>query len=314
MKKILIVVIAGVAAAALIFAYRLMSKERATESEREKPVASESKVSHNATGEPVVTMDEAAEKLMALKTAPLAAMRLEPEVKGYGRVLDPAALSALVADLVATRATAEASQKDAERVKVLAAQYNASDRVWQTADAAAQRDRALTDSARQRLLAAWGGALADRTDLAGLIQSLATGEKALVRIDLLAGDFLKTPPLGARLFALADENHAVEGEFVGAAAAVDAQTQGQGFLFLVDSRQPGFTAGAAVAVSMIPTTSSARPSAGRGISAQSSSSFLAVPGGAKIPSPVATRGARTCATTWRSRSRKPWPAPRNRSP
>ena len=246
MKKILIAIIAAVAVAALIFAYLTMSKERAAEAEREKPVASESKVSRNASGETVLTMDKEMQKRIALKIGPLAAMQLEPEVKGYGRVLDPAPLSSLVAELVSTRATAEASQKELERLKVLSAQDNASARALQAADAAAQRDRALADSARQRLFAAWSSAIAVRKDLADLIQSLATGENALVRIDLLAGEFLKTQPLGARLFALSDENNAVEAEFIGTAPAVDAQTQGQGFLFLVKSRQLGFTPGAAL--------------------------------------------------------------------
>lgn len=246
MKKILIAIVAVAAVAALIFAYTQMSKERVAEREREKPVASESKVTRSANGETVVTINEETQNRIALKVAALTGARLEPEVKGYGRVLDPAPLSSLVAELVSSRATAEASQKDLERLKVLSAQNNTSDRALQAAEAAAQRDRALTDSARQRLLVAWGGAMADRADLAGLVQSLASGENALVRIDLLAGDLLKTQPLSARLFALSDENNAVEAELLGVAPAMDAQTQGQGFLFLVKSRQPGFTSGAAV--------------------------------------------------------------------
>ncbi len=246
MKKILIAIIAAFGVAALIFAYREMSKERAAEREREKPVASESKVSRNASGETILTMDDETQKRIALKIAALTAAQLEPEVKGYGRVLDPAPLSSLVAELVSIRATGEASQKELERLKVLFAQDNTSARALQTAEAAAQRDRALTDSIRQRLLVAWGSAIADHSALGGFVQSLATGESALVRIDLLAGEFLKTQPLGARLFALSDENSAVEAEFIGTAPAVDAQTQGQGFLFLVKSRQPGFVAGAAL--------------------------------------------------------------------
>jgi hypothetical protein len=246
MKKILIVIIVVVAVAALIFAYLIMSKERAQEAEREKPVASESKLSHNAGGEAILTMDGETQKRIALTIAPLAAMQLEPELKGYGRVLDPAPLSSLVAELVSARATAEASQKDLERLKVLSGQDNASARALQAAEAAAQRDNTAVDSARQRLLAAWGNGIADRVALANLVQLLATGENALVRIDLLAGDILKTSPLGARLFALSDENNAVEAEFVGTAPAVDIQTQGQGFLFLVKSRQPGFIAGMAL--------------------------------------------------------------------
>lgn len=246
MKKILIAIIAVVAVAALIFGYLEMSKERAAEREREKPVASESKVSRNASGEIVIAIDGEAQKRIALKIAALAPMQLEHEVKGYGRVLDPAPLSSLVAELISARVAAEASQKELERLKVLSSQDNTSARALQTAEATAQRDRALADSARQHSLVAWGSAIADRAALSDLVQSLATGEKALVRIDLLAGEFLKTQPSGARLFTLSDENNAVEAEFIGTAPAVDAQTQGQGFLFLVKSRQPGFVAGAAL--------------------------------------------------------------------
>ena len=246
MKKILIAIIVIVAVAALIFAYLEMSKERAAEREREKPVASESKVSRNASGEIVVKMDEETQKRIALKIAALAPIQLEPEVKGYGRVLDPAPLSSLAAEVVSARAAAQVSQKELERLKVLSAQNNASERSTQAAEAAAVRDRALADSARQRLLVAWGSAIADRSALVDLVQSLATDDNALVRIDTLAGQFLKAQPLGARLFTLSDENNAVEADFIGPAPAVDAQTQGQGFLFLVKSRQPGLVAGAAV--------------------------------------------------------------------
>ena len=246
MKKVLIAIIAIVAVAALIFAYKEMSKERAAEREREKPVASESKVSRNASGETILTMDDETQKRIALKIATLASAQLQPEVKGYGRVLDPGPLSSLVAELVSARAAARASQMDLERLKVLSAQNNASARSTQAAEALAQRDSSSANSAQQRLLIAWGKAIADHPDLAALVQSLASGESTLVRIDVLGGEFLKTQPLGARLFALSDENNAVEAEFIGIATAVDAQTQGQGFLFLVKSRQTGFVAGAAL--------------------------------------------------------------------
>ena len=246
MKKTIIAIIAVAIVAALVFAYIQMSKERAAEAEREKPVASESKVSRNANGESVLTMDEAAQQRLALKIEALAAAQLEPEVKGYGRVLDPATLSSSVAEFVSARAAADASQKELVRLKTLAEQDNASGRALQTAEAAAKRDDAQAEAARTRLLTTWGKAIADRVDLTTFVQSLALGDSELVRIDLLAGELLKSPPLSARLFALSDENNVVAADFVGPAPAVDALTQGQGFLFLVPARQPGFTPGASV--------------------------------------------------------------------
>src|ERR1017187_3673538 len=111
-QAILLIVVGAAVAGALIFAFVKMSRERAAESEREKPVAAKSKVSRGPNGEVVVTIDEEAQRRSALKVAPLAATRLEPEVKGYGRVLDPAPLSSLAAELASANATAEASQKE----------------------------------------------------------------------------------------------------------------------------------------------------------------------------------------------------------
>jgi multidrug efflux system membrane fusion protein len=246
MKRILLIAIAIAVAGGLIFAYLQMSKERAQEAEREKPVAAESKVSRNTNGETVITIDAETQKRLALKIEGLTAGRLPPEIKGYGRVLDPTSLSSLAADLMAARATADASQKEWDRLKVLSVRQNASERALQAAEATAQRDNAQADSSRQHLLAAWGKAIADRPDLREFVQSLSTGDRALVRIDLLAGDSLKTKPESARLFLLSDEINPVEAEFVSSMPSVDAQTQGQGFLFLVNSNRLRFAPGAAV--------------------------------------------------------------------
>lgn len=230
----------------LTLAYREMSKERAAEAEREKPVAAESRVTRHTAGETVVTLSQETQKRLALEIAPLASAQPPPEVKGYGRVLDPTSLSSVVADLIAARATAAASTKEWERLKVLAVQQNTSERALQAAEAAAQRDHALAEAARQRLLAAWGKVVAERADLPGFVQALCVGEEALVRLDLLAGQDLSSKPLGARLFSLADEQHAVEAEFLSPMPMVDAQTQGQSFLFLVKSNQFRLAPGAAV--------------------------------------------------------------------
>ena len=53
-------------------------------------------------------------------------------------------------------------------------------------------------------------------------------------------------PSSARLIALGDNEHPVAAEFFDTAPAVDPQTQGQGFLFLVGGRPPGFSPNAAV--------------------------------------------------------------------
>ena len=211
-----------------------------------KSAEPESRVHHGTNGEVVITLDAATQKLMGLQTAPLAATQLSPEVRGSGRVVDPAALAAVVADFVSAHAATEASQKELARVKTLAAQNNTSARALETAEAAAQRDQALAAAAHARLLATAGRALSERKDLAAFVQSLTTGESALVRIDLPAGESLKSEPAGARLVTLGENTSPIEAKFIGAAPAVDPQTQARGFLFLVEANASRLAPGAAV--------------------------------------------------------------------
>ena len=110
----------------------------------------------------------------------------------------------------------------------------------------ALRDQVQVESAYQRLLAAWGKTIAERNDLADFAQSLVVQQSALVRVDLLLGDGLKTASGDARLFAVSDEAHAITAQFISAAPSVDSQSQGQGLFFLVPTNQVRLSPGASV--------------------------------------------------------------------
>jgi hypothetical protein len=222
------------------------AKEKEPAAPAEKSAAAESRVKHGTNGEVIVTLDAETQKVIGLKAAAVTAATLSPEVKGYGRVLEPATLSALTAEVASARATAMASQKELDRLKVLSAQDNASTRALQTAEAAAQRDTVLAESAWQRLLAAWGKGVAERAGQPAFVLALAAGEAALVQVNLPPGEILRTPPATARLAALADDGAPVTADFVGPAPSVDPQMQGQGLLFFVKPGQPRFAPGAAV--------------------------------------------------------------------
>jgi hypothetical protein len=212
----------------------------------EKKAEPESRVKHGTNGEVIITLDASTQKIMGLQTAPLASAQLSPQVKGYGRVLDVSSLASLVAELATDQAASAASQAELQRLKTLAAQNNASERVLQTAEAAAVRDRTQAESARLKLLANWGSAIAARQDLPAFVQSLGSLASALVEIDLPAGESLKAVPTGARLVTLADQTKPTEARFVGPAPVVDPQMQGRGLLFLVDPNSAHLAPGTAV--------------------------------------------------------------------
>ena len=153
-------------------------------------------------------------------------------MKGYGRVLDPAPLIALVAEVETTRATLAASEKEFARVRQLHAENaNASAQAVESAEAAAQRDRTAANSARGRLIASVGHELADTADLGRMVAALEEG-RALARVDVPAGDTPLVAPKTVRLGLVAG-GEMFDATVLGPAPSADAQVQGAAFLVLL---------------------------------------------------------------------------------
>ena len=183
---------------------------------------------------PGVKLDAETQKRIGLKVEIPAATQWQPEVKGYGRVIDPATLTAAVADLETARAAAEVSGKEYERQKTLAAQNNTSTRALEAAKASSTHDEIGFRSALAKLKLDWGSALAEGGGK--LLSDAVNGTAVLVRIDLPAGETLPASPPSARIVSLTDETKSVSGAFAGATVGMNPQTQSQGFFFLVEGR------------------------------------------------------------------------------
>ena len=199
----------------------------------EKPAGEEgekTKVTRDETGRVVVHMDDETQGNIGILVAKPAAAQLSPEVKGYGRVLDPTPLAMLMTEQATARAAYVASSNELARLKILAAQGNAPERTMQTGEAVALRDQLAIQSARDRLALSWGKSIAEQSDLSAFVQLLTSQSALLARIDLPLGETLASPPTGGRLVTLADAS--LEAELLGAAPNVDPLTQGRGFLFL----------------------------------------------------------------------------------
>jgi len=201
-------------------------------------------VSHDTNGNVVIAMRDKMQRDLGLLVKTPAALQMSPELKGYGRVLDPAALAALATELASAQAAYTASSSELARLKTLEGQGNASARALQAAEAAALRDRLVVQSAKERLILSWGKAVADQKDLPDFAQALSSLGAALVRIDLPVGETLKEPPAGARISKLAGAS--AEAELLELAPSVDPQMQGQGFIFLLKPNSLRLTSGEAV--------------------------------------------------------------------
>ena len=236
-KTLFGLLIAGVVAAGLLFAYREMSGERAGERERERPLAAATRVSRSAQGEIIVRLEAETQQRLGLVLEPLSASEYHAARRGFGRVLDAAPLIPLLNDLALARINSAASEKELARARVLAAQTNISEKALLAAENTAGRGRLAAQAAEDKLTLAFGRELAVRPDLAPLSRSLALLEAALVRVDLPVGESLPVPAAKARLLVPADETEVFEADFVGPATNVDPEFQGQAFLYL--SRQTG---------------------------------------------------------------------------
>ena len=215
-----------------------------TKPEAKKEAAPEPRVTRDTNGNVVIKIDNETQKLIAMKIEALPAAQMTPELKGYGRVLDPAPLAALMTELASAQAAYQASSNELARLNTLATTGNASARALQTAEAAALHDQLLMQSARDRLTLSWGRAVAEQTNLPAFIQSLTTLDTALIRVDLSASERLKSPPSTVRVVRLSGDSTEAQG--LGPAGGVDPQTQGQGFIFQVKTNQARFLPGEAV--------------------------------------------------------------------
>ena len=160
MKKTFLGIIVGLAlgGGAMWFYQQKHAGPEAKPEEKKEEKKEVSFVQHGTNGETFLKLDKDTQTRMGLKTAPLAAATLKPEVKGYGRVLDPAPLAALLVEKANAQAALEASTKEFERLKTLAQTQNASARALETAEAAMKRDMVALDSVQPRIVMGWGKA------------------------------------------------------------------------------------------------------------------------------------------------------------
>jgi hypothetical protein len=201
-------------------------------------------VSRDAKGNVIITISDEAQGNMGLLVKKPEVAQVSPEVKGFGRVLDPTTLVSLINEFATARAAYIASSNELARARTLSGQGNASERALQTAQATALRDELAMQSAHDKLALSWGRAIADQADLPGISQSLTALQLLLLRVDLPMGQPLTNQPAGARLLTLSGQS--LDTELIGPAPNVDPQVQGRGYLLLLKSNPAQLAPGEAV--------------------------------------------------------------------
>lgn len=240
MKQTLIGIIVGLLLGGVaVWTYESRQHKAEGESKKEDEHKEALLVQHGTNGEIFLKLNPQTQARMGLKAQPLESARLNPEVKTYGQVLDPAPLVSLLVEQSTAKASLEASTREYERLKQLAATgQNASARAVEAAEAMMKKDRIQLDASLARLALALGPETAGRTDLASLVESLLHFKAALVRFDVPLTEKLPGRPTGARLASPAEAETFAEAAYLGPATSADPQMPGQGFLFLLQTNPP----------------------------------------------------------------------------
>jgi hypothetical protein len=240
-KRFLLLIACILLAVAAVFVWKQSrSEEKPAEAKEEEST----RVTHDELGHVVVKMDDETQGNSGLLVAKPSAAELSREIRGYGKVVDPAALASIMTELATAQAAATASRAEFVRLKGLQIQGNTSESKLQVAEAAARRDELAVQAAKDHLLLAWGKGIAEQTNLSAFIEPLTLQTAVLIRIDLPIGETLTTAPKSARVVSL--NGKAASAEFLGTSANVDPQTLGRGAILLQKPNTLGLMLGEAV--------------------------------------------------------------------
>ena len=243
--KLLAIAVAAIVLVVVVWGFLAGRKERATEAEREKPVAAASRVTR-IDGLPAITLDAESQKRSALVVQPQVNAAHRDELQAIGTLLSIQELGALRTSHVAAQAqadtanaAAQASAAEYHRLRILHdEEQDISTKALQAGEATTSADQAAAQAAQAALAAAqqssvqqWGSELTSAAaSNSPLYVRLATQQDVLVQVVLPSDASLPEPPAQVRLqvrsgtFATA--------RLISAAVRTDPRLQGASFLYV----------------------------------------------------------------------------------
>ena len=198
----------------------------------------------------VVKLEKGKWKALALEMAEPEKAELKPVRVAHGRVLDPTPIVTLDGELAGATAALAASRAEYERTQsLLKSGEGMSRKIVETAEAQFRADEIKADGLRRKAQIEWGATVSglDAVKRREFAEQLASGESALVRVELLAGDAVAAMPEAARLVLFGHEDEPMPAATIAPAMDADAKTQAQGFLLRVDKPRFALRPGMAVA-------------------------------------------------------------------
>lgn len=214
----------------------------------EKPATSEAKSPEAKVADPKAALAQQL-KEAGIKSAAVEVAGMQKEVVLSGQVVDPLPLVNSFQEWVGAKISAETAEQELGRMEKLRANNEVSARLFRTTEAEALKARLATSIAYQKLLLNVGPDLLRQGRLENLLNSISSGESALVRLDLPLGLALDERP-AAKIAAVFNPAQSQSGACVSYAPAVSPLTQGPALFYLVEKPQPALKPGAAVSATL----------------------------------------------------------------
>jgi hypothetical protein len=230
--------------ALVIYGFMAGREEAAVEAERGEPIKPPLRVTLPARGEPIVTIDKAAQHSIGLETVSPQPAPYQDQIRAFGTVLDLASLTTLNTNYVAAdsqlktaQAKLAASLPAFERAQALYAKNFGNLVQVQTTEAALEGDKAAVAAAQSqvRTLAAtaiqeWGPVIGHAlVRQAGLVTRLIERQEFLLQITLPPGDTLD-PPTTASV-EVGGSSRRAQVRYISPATRTDPKIQGLSFFY-----------------------------------------------------------------------------------
>jgi len=239
MKKALIFIIIIAALGYGGYRFYLVYKERSTaekvdEEEKEK-VETRQFVKTNAQGQTFVAIEPELQKQFGVKTIPLAKATFTNELTTFGTVIDVSSLVATLTELNTANISLDYANREYKRVKAL---YDAGQNApYKNVEVALTEVKKIEESIKgikSKMLIQWGKEIAETKDFETFLKPFIEGKQTLVRISLLPGQSVSTPPKTAKISLIGDTSNDFKANFFSMPSVVDSGDFTKSFIYLIE--------------------------------------------------------------------------------
>lgn len=238
MKKLILILIGlaliGFGAYGLFQLYKLARAEKSAEGSEEKPVESKQFVTTNSAGQTIIKLTEDEQKKFGIQATNLSEIVKEPQFYAFGIVLDVSPLVGYLTELKTAHINLELAKREFARVKTLyETGKNAPLKNVEVAEAEVRKQEETIKGILDKIAIQWGEEIAAKNDIESFLRPFIDHKQSLIRVDLLPGQTLETPPASVKITLVNDDKISYDAEYFAIPKVTESGNITQSFIYLV---------------------------------------------------------------------------------